>query len=130
MGFGMMYLLDTNIFLEILLDQEKKEVCKQFIIDNSDKLNISDFSLFSIAIVLFKGKAFNEYSSFLKTITEKMNILAMPFEEHYQIIETGKSINLDFDDAYQYSIAKFFDLKIVTMDKDFKKVKDIEVIFL
>jgi uncharacterized protein len=125
-----MYLLDTNIFLEILLDQKKKKICKQFIIENSGRLNISDFSLFSIAIVLFKGKAYDEYSNFQISVTKNMNVLSMPIEEHNQIIETGKTINLDFDDAYQYSIAKFFDLKIVTMDKDFKKVKDIEILFL
>jgi len=125
-----MYLLDTNILLEILLDQTNKEQCKQFIIANEGSLNISDFSLFSIAIVLFKAKAFNEYSNFLKTITETMNIRTLPFEEHSQIIETSKKIKLDFDDSYQHGIAKFFGLKIITMDKDFKKVKDLDVQFL
>ncbi len=125
-----MYLLDTNILLEILLDQEKKEVCKQFIVENADNLNISDFSLFSIAIVLFKGKAYNDYSKFLNTVTETMDIRTMPIDAHGQIIETSLLMNLDFDDAYQYNVAKFFGFKIVTMDKDFKKVKDIEVIFL
>jgi predicted nucleic acid-binding protein len=27
---AIMYLIDTNIFLEILLGQEKKEICKNF----------------------------------------------------------------------------------------------------
>ena len=125
-----MYLLDTNIFLEILLERAKKEQCKSFIVDNSDNLHISDFSLFSLAIVLFKAKAFEQYSDFLKTVTENIEIRSLPIEEHSQIIETSKLINLDFDDAYQYNIAKFFGLKIVTMDKDFKKAKDIDVIFL
>ncbi len=38
-------------------------------------------------------------------------------------------MNLDFDVAYQYSIAKYYGLKIVTMDKDFERIKDIEVMF-
>jgi predicted nucleic acid-binding protein len=33
-------------------------------------------------------------------------------------------------DTNQYTVAKYFDLKIATMDKDFKKVEDIEVLFL
>ena len=41
-----------------------------------------------------------------------------------------KSLDLDFDDAYQYSVAKYYGLKIVTMDKDFEKIKDVEIIFL
>jgi len=51
-----MYLLDTNIFLEILLDQEKKSACQKFISKNSDKIAISDFSFHSIAVILFRYK--------------------------------------------------------------------------
>ncbi len=40
-----MYLLDTNIFLEILLSQEKSSVCKTFINSHYDEIFISDFSL-------------------------------------------------------------------------------------
>lgn len=39
-------------------------------------------------------------------------------------------LKLDFDDAYQYCTAKYYGLKLVTMDKDFKKVEDVEVLFL
>ena len=37
-------------------------------------------------------------------------------------------MNLDFDDAYQYSVAKYYGLKIVTMDRDFEKIKDLEIL--
>jgi len=47
-----------------------------------------------------------------------------------EIIEFRKTMNLDFDDAYQYGVAKHFGLKIVTMDRDFEKMKDVEVEFL
>ena len=43
-----MNLVDTNIFLEILLGQEKQEVCKNFLSLNIEQLNITDFSLHSI----------------------------------------------------------------------------------
>ncbi len=32
------YLIDTNIFLEILLGQDKKESCKSFIVNNFGRL--------------------------------------------------------------------------------------------
>lgn len=35
---------------------------------------------------------------------------------------------LDSDDAYQYTLAKSYNLKIVSMDKDFQRVTDIEII--
>jgi predicted nucleic acid-binding protein len=34
-----MFLVDTNVFLEILLDQEKKESCKRFLEDNAGLLS-------------------------------------------------------------------------------------------
>ena len=48
-----MYLIDTNVFLEVLLAQEKKQICKDFLKVNIEKLNISDFSLHSIGVILF-----------------------------------------------------------------------------
>ncbi len=44
-------LIDTNIFLEILLDQEKKNICKEFLNYNIDHLFLSDFSLHSIGVI-------------------------------------------------------------------------------
>jgi len=49
-----MFLVDTNIFLEILLEQSKKEDCKKFLNHNIKSLNIKDFSLHSVGVVLFK----------------------------------------------------------------------------
>lgn len=47
-------------------------------------------------------------------------------------LETGqkKNLNLDFDGAYQYSMAKYHGLKVVTMDKDFERIRDVEILFL
>ena len=49
----MTYLVDTNIFLEILLSQERKDDCKSFLDENVGSLFISDFSLHSIGVILF-----------------------------------------------------------------------------
>ncbi|MFH0947909.1 MAG: PIN domain-containing protein [Elusimicrobiota bacterium] len=46
------------------------------------------------------------------------------------VINVRKSLNLDFDDAYQYSIAKYYELELVTMDKDFKRIKDLKMLFI
>ncbi len=37
---------------------------------------------------------------------------------------------MDFDDTYQYSAAKYYGLQVVTMDKDFEKIKDVEILIL
>jgi hypothetical protein len=51
-----MYLIDTNIFLEILLDQTKKAACKTFLDKHSGQLALSDFSLHSIGVIAFRYK--------------------------------------------------------------------------
>jgi len=51
----MMYLLDTNIFLKILLQREKSKAAKHLFITNpSIDLFITDFSLHSIGVFLFQ----------------------------------------------------------------------------
>ena len=37
--------------------------------------------------------------------------------------------DLDFDDAYQFQVARDYELSIVTMDKDFNRARDeLEII--
>lgn len=117
-------------FLEILLKQEKSDSCKAFLDKNIGSINISDFTLHSIGVILFKQ---NEEQSFLKFISDtlpKTNLLSLPKNKYDEVIIIKNKIGLDFDDSYQYNICKQFDLKFVTMDKDFKKVKNIEIQFL
>lgn len=48
-----MYLVDTNIWLERLLDQEKSEEVGRFLAKTpTNRLIISDFSLHSIGVIL------------------------------------------------------------------------------
>jgi PIN domain nuclease of toxin-antitoxin system len=53
------YLFDTNIFLEILPGQEKKETCKKILADYKRTIFLSDFSVHSIGVILFKQKIFS-----------------------------------------------------------------------
>jgi predicted nucleic acid-binding protein len=52
-----MFLVDTNIFLEVMLGQEKAAEVKDFF-NRADfsSLFVSDFSLFSIGIIYFREK--------------------------------------------------------------------------
>lgn len=55
----MKYLVDTNIILEILLKQAKAEKCKVFLEKYFSECALSDFSLHSIGVLLFKIKEDN-----------------------------------------------------------------------
>ena len=117
-----MYLLDTNIFLEILLDQEQNLVSKEILNKSDLDLYISDFSLYSIGIFLIRRKAFCALSDFLTDIENRgITLLKLNVHDIYQVSDICSSLNLDFDDGYQYYIAKLNNLQIVSFDHDFDK---------
>jgi predicted nucleic acid-binding protein len=125
-----MNLIDTNIFLEILLEQAKSKICKSFLSNNIGKIYFSDFTLHSIGVILFKQNEEQTFFKFVSDALPKTNLLSLPKDEYINIINTKREYGLDFDDSYQYCICKYFDLKLITMDQDFKPIKDIEVQFL
>lgn len=61
-----MYLLDSNLFLELLLDQRKADEVEQLLRRTPrEKLHVSEFSLYSVGIVLFRRKLFEVFAQFL-----------------------------------------------------------------
>ncbi|KYK36301.1 MAG: PIN domain-containing protein [Theionarchaea archaeon] len=125
-----MFLVDTNIFLEVLLIQDKEEDCREFLDKNIGDLHITDFSLHSIGVITFRYKKEDLFRKFVGDVLPAIVLLSLPLEFYGGVIDVKKDLNLDFDDAYQYSVAGYYGLKIVTMDKDFEKIKDLEVLFL
>ncbi len=81
-----MYLVDTNIFLEILLKQEKSKECKKFLEKNIGKLNITDFSLHSIGVILFKQNKDELFLKFINDTLPKTNIVSLPKNQYYFVI--------------------------------------------
>lgn len=125
-----MILADTNIFLEILLQRKKSAICKAYLDDNASSLFISDFSLHSIGLILLKGNAIEILRKFLADSFPAIRILTLPTNAYESLIEAAQKFALDFDDAYQHAIAKNFNLKIATLDQDFRGVDDVDIIFL
>ncbi|EDN71304.1 conserved hypothetical protein [Beggiatoa sp. PS] len=93
---------------------------------------ISDFTLHSIGVVTFRKNKANLFTQFTQDMLPHLDVLTLPKSDYAKINTVVQSLNLDFDDAYQYSIAKCYDLKLVTLDKDFKdlNLNDVQVIFL
>lgn len=125
-----MILADTNIFLEILLRQKKSDICKAYLDNNAAALFVSDFSLHSIGVILLKRNAIDVLRRFLNDMLPTIQTLTLPTNAYESLIDGAQKFSLDFDDAYQHAVAKNFNLKIATMDHDFKRVDDIEIIFL
>jgi predicted nucleic acid-binding protein len=125
-----MFLVDTNVFLEILLRQDKKESCKKFLDNNIGNLNFTDFSLHSIGVILFRYGKEDIFQKFVEDVMPNVKLLSLPMKLYREIVDVSKSLNLDFDDAYQYSTAKYYGLRVATMDKDFERIRDVEILFL
>lgn len=125
-----MYLVDTNIFLEIFLHQEKSEDCKKFLKENRSNLHLSDFSIHSIGIILFRHKAYDVYHKFVRDTLPRIKLTSLPKERYSDLSTSAETIRLDFDEAYQYSICKALNLTLVTMDQDFASIDDIEILFV
>jgi predicted nucleic acid-binding protein len=125
------FLFDTNIFLEVLLGQEKKESCKKLLIDFKGPIFISEFSLHSIGIILFKQKKFQYFDQFIIDIANNASIISIPLLQYPKISIISQKYQLDFDDSMQSLIALENNLGIITLDNDYKKVaKDITVRFI
>jgi len=126
-----MYLVDTNIFLEVMLKQEKAPVVKDFF-NRADmsSLAISDFSLFSIGIIFAREK---KPEPFLKLVNDDIRnsgitLVSLHLEDFSTIFEYAEKYRFDFDDAYQYAIAERNGLSIVSYDRDFDRTEKGRVV--
>ncbi len=125
-----MYLVDTNVFLEIILIQDKREECKGFLDKNIRDIYISDFSLHSVGVILFRYGKVDAFGVFIDDLLPTVGYLSLPIRLYRDVARAATEMDLDFDDAYQYVLAKHYKLGIVTMDTDFDVVRDVEVSYL
>ncbi len=117
-----MYLLDTNIWLERLLDQDKStEVGKLLETIPSNELFVTDFTFHSISIILCKLRKFDIYKKFVQDVflDGGVSLIHLEPEDMDRIIIVIEKFNLDFDDAYQYVAAEKYDLELISFDSDF-----------
>jgi len=117
-------LLDTNVFLEVILSQEKAEEVKGLLLKSAQhEFYITDYSLHSIGLLLFRRKQHEAFRAFLDDvlINGGIGLLSLLPDDMDSAISASKKFNLDFDDAYQYAIASKHDLALVSFDADFQR---------
>jgi len=118
------YLVDTNVWLERLLGQEKSGIVGKFL-DHvfSHDIYITDFALHSIGVILSRLKNKEAFLLFINDLFTigSVSIIKLDPEDMPRVVKTMDEFNLDFDDAYQYVSAQKNNFIIVTFDKDFDK---------
>ncbi len=120
----MRLLIDTNIFLEVLLEQARAEEAKSFLAAvESNEFFVSDFSLHSVGLLLFRRSQFEVFKDFLGDVINGVGatVVSLSAIEMESVVENAGRFRLDFDDAYQYTAAEKHDLIIVSFDKDFDR---------
>ncbi|GAB4542451.1 MAG: type II toxin-antitoxin system VapC family toxin [Anaerolineales bacterium] len=120
----MQALLDANIFLEILLAQENAESAKALLSQSAHhQFFITDYSLHSIGVLLFRMKKRETFSAFIEDvlINGGVRLLALRPDEMSQSAIFAEKFGLDFDDAYQYTKASHYKLTLVSFDSDFRR---------
>jgi predicted nucleic acid-binding protein len=119
-----MYLVDTNVWLERLLDQEKsKDVEKLLSRIPSDNLFITDFAFHSISTILVRFKQPKSLLRFVKDIFVDGAVSLIRLQPGYtkRLVDVIKRFQLDYDDAYQYLAAEINSLEILSFDQDFDR---------
>ena len=121
-----MYLLDTSIILELLLDQEKADQVERLLRSTPpERLYLSEFSLYSLGIILLRRKM---QDIFLRSVSDLLvaggiSLVRLGLGDMRDIVHAAQRFNLDFDDAYQYVAAGKYDLTIVSFDSDLDRTE-------
>ncbi|MEM5778751.1 MAG: PIN domain-containing protein [Candidatus Aenigmatarchaeota archaeon] len=120
-----MYLIDTNIFLEVMLSQAKSSECKVFLenVKNGKmKAFVTDFSIYSIMLIMSNLSKVSEMKIFLSSLSayKGLRIYHNRLTDMLKATEIMERKGLDVDDAIQYSAAIASGVKaIVSFDKHF-----------
>jgi uncharacterized protein len=118
------YLVDTNIWLERLLDQDRSEEVGDFLQRvSNDRLFLTDFTLHSIGIILLKLGEAQTFSRFVQDvlIDGAVRLVGLQPDDMTSIVDAEGKYQLDFDDAYQYAASGKFNFQIVSFDSDFDR---------
>jgi len=127
----MSYLVDTNVFLEVLLNQPGRPRCEAFLKQHAGDVAITDFSLHSVGVVAFRRQRPALFGSFLADSLPNLALLHLDRVGYPAIWGAHCKFGLDFDDAYQFTVAKGRGLTLVTQNHDFDRVQhEVAVCFL
>ncbi len=129
----MVYFIDTSIFLEIELNQERKEEAKEFlkkVWKNEIKALTTDFNIDSTVIMMQNKKAkLDDIKKFLinMAILEGLTIYEINLVDRVLTTKMMEKNKLRYDDALNYFTMKSLGLKeIVSFDPDYDKLPDIK----
>ncbi|MBI1746118.1 MAG: type II toxin-antitoxin system VapC family toxin [Acidobacteria bacterium] len=121
-----MYLLDTNVWLERLLGQQRSEEVRQLLEHIPlDRLFITDFSVHSIGVILYRVDRLEALKLFVQDvfIDGAVVLVRLDPEDTQRLLEVINQYKLDFDDAYQYVASEKYHLTLISFDRDYDRTE-------
>ena len=121
-----MFLVDTNVWLELLLEQQKAHEVRQFLEGrDSGELAITEFSLYSIGIILTRLKKDDLFADFVSDTVEGSGVLLVRLDGTglKELLVVQRRFGLDFDDAYQYVAPGRNTMTLLSFDSDFDRTE-------
>ena len=120
---------DTNIFLEVFLNQARATDCLNFLdkVDRGELQSfVTDFTIHSLAVVLERAGKRDSLPQVFASLSafQGLRLLHASFSEHSEIARFGIQTGLDFDDAYQAYFAQRINVPVISYDRHFDKVGD------
>jgi uncharacterized protein len=119
-----MYLVDSNVWLERLLEQERFDEVHQFLATTeTSRLFTSAFSFHSIGVILTRLNKSEIFLNFVQDALLDGAVFLVHLEPKgmHGIVSVMQQFRLDFDDAYQYAAAEKHTLTLVSFDADFDR---------
>jgi predicted nucleic acid-binding protein len=121
-----MYLVDTNVWLESILEQERADEVRDFMRQVEGRLlAVSEFSIYSVCVILERMKRREACADFLTDTIADTGLLMVRLDvpDMLRALDACRRYRLDFDDAYQYVAAEKHDLTLVSFDADFDRTE-------
>ena len=125
-----MYLLDANIFLEVLFKRKRWKECRKLLRQvkkGKIRAYVLHFTIHGISAILGKPHMVSTFLSEINT-WQGLTIVDLTLEEEILASELASQTGLDYDDGLQYYFAKKKNIPIISFDKDFDQldIKRIE----
>ena len=120
-----MYLVDINIFLEVMLSGPKREACKHFLnlLKTGKETGIvTESSIYSTMVIMAGFTKKKELKTFLSSLSayKGLSIYTATLSDKVKAVDVSLKNNLDINDSIQYSAALTLDVQgIVSFDKHF-----------
>jgi uncharacterized protein len=123
-GRLIVYLVDTNVWLERFLEQTRADEVGQFLESiSSENLYITDFGFHSIGIIMSRLNRESELLRFVQDafLDGAVSLIHLDPGDTHELVRVMEQFNLDFDDAYHYVAARKYNLILVSFDSDFDR---------